>query len=103
MCCKQIGEVCQFGVCGKLSVNDQKSSLDKARLLRQLLDWNAAVAKDALLSVDKRNGAPTGTCVPVAAVESDQTGLIAQFANVDRTLTGRSFNQGQHCFFAVPV
>src|SRR6516164_1600743 len=96
-----IGKARQLSLRGQLSVDDQKSGLDEARLLRQCLDGNAAVAKDALFSVDKRNGALTGTCVPVAAVESDQTGLIAQFANVNRTLTGRPFYEGQHRFFAV--
>ena len=51
--------------------------------------------RDALFSIDKRDGALTGTRVPVAAIESNQTGLIAKFANVDRALAGGAFNEGQ--------
>jgi len=91
--CEQVGKTLQLGTGGKFFVNDQVGGLDEARVLGQLLDRNATVAQDALFAVDKRDGALTSAGVPITVVKGDQPGLIAKLANVDRPLTGGTFNQ----------
>jgi hypothetical protein len=46
-------------------------------LLGQFLDWDPAIAQNAFFAINKSDGAFAGTGVPVAAIERDQTGLIA--------------------------
>ena len=43
----------------------------------EFLDRDATVTKNPFFAVDKRDRALAGTGVPVAAIEGDQTGLIA--------------------------
>jgi hypothetical protein len=87
----------------ELSVDDQESGLHERRLLGQLLDRNPAVAQDALFSIDKGDGAPTGTGVPIAAIEGAQTGLVAKFADINRPLARTPFNQGQRGSSSIPA
>ena len=90
---EQIGKSPKLGVGWEFLVDDQIGRFKKGRVFGQFLDRNAAVAQNAFFSVNKSDGAFAGAGVPVAAIEGDQTGLIAQFADVNRTLAGSAGNE----------
>src|ERR1051325_5431980 len=65
----------------QLAVDQQVAGLDEVALLGELFDRIAAVAQDALLTVEVRDGARRGAGVHVPAVERDVPGLPTQRAN----------------------
>ena len=67
--CQQVGEAPELGVSGKFSVNDQERGLDEARSLRQFLNRDATITKDAPFPINESDGALTGTCVAITTVE----------------------------------
>src|ERR1700677_1235546 len=91
--CQQVGEPPKFGVRGKSLVDDQVGGFKEGRVFGQLLDGNSAIPENSFFSVNKRNGTLAGASVPVAVIEGDQTGLVAQFADVNRALAGSAGNE----------
>ena len=67
----------------QLAPDEQVGDLEEGRVLGELLDRVAAVAKDPLLAIEEGDGAGAGTGVAVAGVEGDQSGLGAQPGDVD--------------------
>ena len=51
-----LSEVLELLLAQELVVQEQIRALQVARLLRQPLDWVAAVAEDALIAIDERDG-----------------------------------------------
>ena len=68
-------EPIQFVLAGKVSVNQQKARFDKVGSPGQLLDGNAAIAENALLTIDVANGTLADSGIAEAGVERDQTDL----------------------------
>src|SRR5262249_46582498 len=69
----------------QLALDQQVRDLEEGAALGQLRDVVAAVAEDALLTVDERDRALAGARVGIARSEPDQPGPVAELADVERT------------------
>ncbi|EKX66764.1 hypothetical protein STRIP9103_03230, partial [Streptomyces ipomoeae 91-03] len=67
----------------QLAVDQQVGDLQEGGALGQLLDRVAAVAEDARLAVQIRDGGFIGGGVPVTAVQGDQTGMGPELPDVE--------------------
>ncbi len=85
-----VGEGIQFLLVGQVAIDDQEADLDERGLVGQLFDWNAAVAQNAFLSIEKGNPALAGTGVSIARVHGDVAGLSPELADVDGFLVLRA-------------
>jgi hypothetical protein len=94
-------ELLALGEARQLAVDEQVRDLDEVRLLRELLDAVAAVAQDALFTVEVRDRARRRPGVHVPAVERDVAGLVAQRSDVDRVLILRPDDHGEIDLLAV--
>jgi len=61
----------------QVAVDEQISHFDEPAVLRELLDWDAAVAQDALFAVEERDRALRRRGVHESRVEGDEAGLRA--------------------------
>ncbi len=80
---------------GELAVDEEVRRLEEGRLLRELLDRIAAVAEDAGIAVDVRDGAARGGGVRDAVVERRHAGLGEEAADVERRLADRRMLERQ--------
>ena len=100
---EQIGKVVQFRLRRELPPDQQISGFHKCGFFRQLFYGDAAVAEDALLSVDERNAADARTGVSITFIEGDISGLAAKVGNIDRRFLLGSYNDREFVLFFRPV
>ena len=100
---EQVRESPELGVGRQVPINEQVSGLDERRFLSKLLDRNSAVAKDALLAVDKGDFARARPGIAESGVERDGAGLAEQLAHIDRPFPGGSLDDGQRYFLPIPI
>ena len=70
-----------------LAVHEEPRDLEEGALLGELFDRVTAVAQDALLTIEERDGAPARARVGVARVEAGRA------REVDRTIGDRADGQ----------
>src|SRR5258708_5985531 len=84
-----------------MTVDQQVRRFDEVRLLRDLFDWDSAITKNALVAVDKGNGAGGRPRIPERRIEGDESSLAPKIRDVDRPLAFGSFDHFQ--FNGLPV
>ena len=101
--CQQIGEPGQLRAGRQRAINQQIGRLDKGGFDGQFLDGNATIAQDALLSVNKSDGAGAGPRIGVAIVQGDVSGLVPQVGDIHRKFPFATGDRGQFVDLAVDV
>ena len=92
---EQLAEPVALLLGGQLAPDEQLSRLDERAVLGEILDGVAAVAEDALVTVDERDARLARARVAVPVVEGDVPGLRAELADVDGRLVLRAHDHGQ--------
>src|SRR5271157_2604533 len=87
-----IPEMLEFVARGKPAADKQKRRLRERRMLSDLLDWNAAIAEDALLTVNKRDLARAGARVAVSRIDRDKARAVPQLRDVNGKLSLSPFD-----------
>ena len=90
-----VAEVFQLGRRRQFAVDQQVGDFDEIAIGGQLLDRVAAVAQDAGLAVEERDGARRRASVHVAFVERDVAGLGPQLGDIDRVFVFRADDHGE--------
>jgi hypothetical protein len=85
---------------GQLAVDQQQRSFDEAGPFGKLLDRNAAVTEYAFLAIDERDFGTYRSGVTIAFVQSNNSGFISEFRDVNGAFILGASCQRQ---FDVPV
>ena len=85
---------------GQLSINQEKSDLKKGCVFRELINAVATVMQDAILAVEKCDGALGRSRVFVAQIQGDIPCLTPQVGDVDGLLVLASRDYGEFVFLA---
>ena len=94
----EVAEIVQLRLGGQLAVDQQIAGFDEIAALGQLLDRVAAVAENALLAVEKCDGAGGRSGVHVTVVHRDQAGRGPELGNIDGGFLLRAGNYRQFEF-----
>ena len=93
-------ELGQLRLIRKLAMNEQPTNLQKAGMFRKFLNGVAAVAQNALFSIDERDGTLAGARVGIAWVEGDEPGFGSQAPNIKGPLMFGAFDDRKRVRFA---
>ncbi len=93
--CQAGAKVLQLSMTREVAEDQQIGHFHEVRLLGELLDGDAAIAKDAALAVDVSNRAAADGGVTQRRIEGDQTRLVAEPRDVDAAFSFDAPDQGQ--------
>ncbi len=96
---ERIAEAFKLPASGQLTPDEKVSSLEKATMFGQFLDGNSAVAQNALFSIDIGDGTLARSSVAESIIQSNETTLSSQSANIDGAFGFAADHYGQVYLF----